>query len=111
MKKEMFSVVVAILLLFTLMFVASAQEAPDETTAVIQLDDTTVPEQAEPESPGQPDVFPPRMETTDANETLAGNAPESLKKSNTPYFIGAGIALVLFACVSVYCKRSGSKTF
>jgi hypothetical protein len=93
MKKTVISLVLALMLLCTFSVAASAQAMPGEEATIVQPNDTAQPGQAE---------APDMAETTEAPEH---------EKSNTPYFIGAGIALVLFAGVAVYCKSNGSKTF
>ena len=108
MKKTVVSLMLALMLLVSFSVFASAQAAPAELeqTTVVQLDDMTQPEQAESEPPVVQGEAPAQPDETTAEETLA--EPQS---GNTPYFIGAGIAVLVFIGVAFYCKTNGNKTF
>ena len=109
MKKTVISLALALLLLASFSLSASAQATPAESeqTTVVQLDDLTPPEQAEPEKPATQDETPAQPEETEEAAVEAPIAPES---GNTPYFIGAGVALLVFIGVAFYCKANGNKT-
>ena len=106
-KKLCISLVLALILLFSLSMAVSASttitgrsampiiqmidrvNASDQSEAPIQAADAAVEEIAEPES------LPPPV----------------TRSSNTPYFVGAGIAILVFIGVAFYCKNNGHKTF
>lgn len=110
MKKTVISLALALMLLFMFTFAASAQDAPVADNAIVQLDDMTQPEQ---ESLGVQGEAPTQPEAPDADEATAEDAAATTKpeKGNTPYFIGAGLALLLFVGVAFYCKTNGNKIF
>ncbi len=109
MKKTVISLALALLLLASFSVLASAQAAPaeGEQTTVVQLDDMTPPEQAESELPASQEEDPAQPSESATQETPAAT-PES---GNTPYFIGAAIAVLVFIGVAFYCKSNGNKTF
>ena len=104
MKKAFISLALALLLLTSFSVLASAQAAPAETeqSTIVQLDDLNPPEQevtaVQGEAPAQPD------------ETTAEETPAEPQSGNTPYFIGACIAVLVFIGVAFYCKTNGNKT-
>ncbi len=108
MKKTVISLALALMLLFTFTFAASAQDAPAADNAIVRLDDMT-----EQEAPAVQGEAPAQLEAPDADEAPAEDAAALTKpdKTNTPYFIGAGLALLLFIGVAFYCKTNGNKPF
>ena len=111
MKKTVISFALALLLFVSFSVLASAQAAPavGEQTTVVQLDDMTPPEQAETETPAAQEEDPAQPEETEA--TVAEESSAAPESGNTPYFIGAAIAVLVFIGVAFYCKSNGNKTF
>jgi len=58
-----------------------------------------------------PGAQPPGQGEAPAPEMIPEELPAPQRSSNTPYFIGAGIAILLFISVAIYCKKHGNKTF
>ena len=120
MKKKALSLLFALLLLFSIGMAVSASPVPNaagETPAISQAE-TAAPASDDLENPGADSsavqgVSPTGPEATDgeeqaAEETQTDSAPQ--KSNNTPFFIGAGIAVLLFIGVALYCKANGNKS-
>jgi len=116
MKKKAISLLFALLLLFSIGMAVSASPVPNtagETTAISQSE-TVAPASDDLENPGADSsavqgVSPSGPEAPDgeeqaAEETQTDSAPQ--KSNNTPFFIGAGIAVLLFIGVALYCKAN-----
>lgn len=127
--KSLLSLALALVFVCTGAIAVSASASlPDETPPAIteSAADTGIPEQ----TPQIVDVTPdtPYEETSD-DTTVEDNAavpisdgdtdpaeesqeeqqpqPDRKKSSNTPYFVGAVIAVIIFIGVALYCKFNG----
>ena len=49
------------------------------------------------------------QETGEDIAALEEEQPPASKNTNTPYFIGAGIAVLLFIGVALYCRANGNR--
>jgi uncharacterized membrane protein len=63
--------------------------------------------QHDAESPDEQDDTPAQPEAEEAAEEPA----EPIDSGNTPYFIGAVIAVLVFLGVAFYCKTNGNKPY
>lgn len=96
--------------LSTVAFAESPSEPMDLPILVESLQEATEPEDP---TPGAVEVIPA---PSDAPESAALKEPETKaeatpvqEKSNTPYYVGAVFAVLLFAGVAVYCKCKGNR--
>ena len=104
-KKLCISLVLAVILLFSLSMAVSASTTVIGNRAPIILADV-VNVHSQSEAPAQT--------TNAAVEEIAEPEPPPApvtRSSNTPYFVGAGIAILVFIGVAFYCKNNGHKTF
>ena len=90
--KIVITLVLALVLIFSMSLAVAASTAPGVQPPGLQMANT--PDQGEAPVP----------------EELPA-PPVTQRSSNTPYFIGAGIAILLFIGVAIYCKKHGNKTF
>jgi len=95
MKTKIFITLALILIfIFSLSLAVSTDAAPDAETSAMHADDTDTTVQSNA-------IFMPE-------EVTVSSAPK--RNGNTPYFIGAGIAVLVFTGVALYCKNNGNKT-
>ena len=118
-KASLITLLLALMLVFSVSMAVSASPVPNaagETTAISQAE-TVAPASDDLENPGADSsavqgVSPTGPEAPDgeqaAEETQTDSAPQ--KSNNTPFFIGAGIAVLLFIGVALYCKANGNKS-
>jgi len=95
--KSIVTFVLVLVFIFSMSMSVSAEAAPSVATPGLRLVDLDTPSQGEA----------PELEIIPEGLTPP-SAPQG--SSNTPYFVGAGIAILLFIGVAVYCKKHGNKT-
>jgi len=96
--KKVLSLALILLLILSLSVAASAEALPSVETNIIQPDgfDTYGPGEAATGEESAPTEIP------------ASPPPQN---SNTPFFIGALISVLIFLGVALYCKAKGNKTY
>lgn len=106
------------ILLFTLVLLCSLStvafaESPSKPMDLPILVESL--QEVEPEDP-TPEVVEVIPAPSDAPESATLEEPETKaeatlvqEKSNTPYYVGAVFAVLLFAGVAVYCKCKGNR--
>ena len=113
-RTELLSLLLTLLLIFTAGISVYASPAPDTngqaaSEAIISQLPTTDNSDVRDDSPAQPEED--AIETpAEENESETVTASTSPKSSNTPFFIGAVIAVILFIGVAMYCKFNGNKS-
>jgi len=119
-KASLITLLLALMLVFSVSMAVSASAVPNtagENPAISQTETAALAfdavESAEVDiptiqgdSPSGPEA--PDGEEQAAEETQADSVPQ--KSNNTPFFIGAGIAVLLFIGVALYCKANGNKS-
>ena len=96
--KSLITLALALVFLFSMSIAVSADTAPSGESPGIQVVDFDAPGQGEA----------PIHEIISEEESVP---PAPQGSSNTPYFVGAVIAVLLFIGVAIYCKKHGNKTF
>ena len=96
MKTKAFALLLTLLLVFTVSMAVSAETMPSGETAIVQVNEVS----------GQGEAL---SQAGESGEDDALAVPEPPKSTNTPYFIGAGIAVLVFIGVAFYCKYNGNK--
>ena len=98
--KKLITFALALMLIFSLGMAVSAETAPvsGENISITHVDGVEAPEEGE--APAEDEIMPVEMPET----------PAPKKSGNSPYFIGAGIAVLVFIGVAFYCKTNGNKT-
>lgn len=118
-KTSFITFLLALLLVLSFSMAVSASAVPDAgETPVISLDESGAPasdtsEETETDAPSLQGETPSGPEAPDGEGQAAEEtqtAPTPQKSGNTPFFIGAGIAVLLFIGVALYCKANGNKT-
>jgi hypothetical protein len=123
-KKNLFALMLALVLMVmcTLPVMAAADAAPTsgaaqmEQAEQLEIDAPADAGDADPEAALDTPVVtshteeetPTAPEGEAAGEEVEPEQPEE-KKGNTAYFIGAGIAVLLFIGVAFYCRANGKK--
>lgn len=98
-KTPLLSLLLALLIIFSIsMEVSAAQITGDEERNITDIS------AVQGESPSVP-------EAQDGLEFDAESAYTPQKSNNAPFFIGAVIAVLMFAGVALYCNKNGNKTF
>lgn len=98
-KAPFISLLFAFLLMFSVSMAASA--APVSVGLENSRADIST---IQGETPSEP-------EASDGVQSEAETASAPSKNNNTPFFMGAGIAVLMFVGVALYCKKNGHKTF
>ena len=80
-----------------------SQEFQPSTDPIPQIVDITPEYTEESELPAEE-----ADEQSETTQEDPAESPEKPKSSNTPYFIGAVIAVVVFIGVALYCKFKGN---
>lgn len=119
MKKKITTLMLALLLVFSISMVVSAASPQSGDAAGVLQSETVVPssnrgESVSADSPavqGETTNGPEARKEIESVAEEAQLASASHKNNNTPFFIGAGIAVVLFIGVALYCRANGNKTF
>lgn len=78
---------------------------PDTPYEPSQQDEVSVGEQVPADKDGE--VGDTSLTEDNREDTQPQKAPSSNKGSNTPYFVGAVIAVLVFIGVALYCKFNG----
>ena len=106
-KTRYFAILLTLLFVFsTNMTISAYPEITEDLTDTITPENEDLAEaliqedENEDETPGS-DTPDPAVEVTEEN---AAEAPPPKKSSNMPLFIGAGLAVLLFIGVVIYCK-------
>jgi len=121
-NKNIFALILALMLLVicSLSVSASADALPGEVPAQSDIanpvDETGV-SVIEDSAAGRPVVLEGsevqdgggEQETGEDIAPLEEEQPPASKNTNTPYFIGAGIAVLLFIGVALYCRANGNR--
>jgi len=58
---------------------------------------------------GAPEIIAPEGDYAPDTEEDGAAATTPARSSNTPLFVGAGIAVLMFIGVAIYCKTHGNK--
>lgn len=116
-KTPFLSLLLAILIMCSVSMVVSASTVPPKNweapsislveTEAANSGDSIMPEADIPTIQGEALSGQEASVETENEEEAA--MPTS-KSSNTPFFIGAGIAVAVFAGVALYCSKNGNKT-
>lgn len=117
MRKKNIFVLMLILVLMVICALpvsAAADAAPGEVTAqseVMNPGNETGVSSMEDSAADMPVVIEDGSEqdTGEDMAALEAEEPTVTKSNNTPYFIGAGIAVLLFVGVALYCRANGNR--
>ena len=108
--KSLFTLMLAVLMLCCTGMTAFAQTAADPYAPPVaggesMSEDVVLDPLAEMQN-----ISPDMPEITEASEQdlSAAGQQEAERDSNIPYFIGAGIAVLVFIGVAVFCKYKGN---
>ncbi len=101
-KRILAALVLTLVLVVSLSMAVYAQTMPATAVGDTQADTQAITESTaeQGEAPAQPE----EPEDAEPETTSPGGG-------NTPYFIGAGIAVLVFLGVAFYCKTNGNKTY
>lgn len=89
----------------------AAQDAPAQQTPGQEVPTPEAPAQEAPaqeELPQVVDITPQDDPDEDAVQEQAETETPRKKSNNTPYFVGAVIAVIVFIGVALYCKFNGN---
>jgi len=105
-KTRFFTLLLTLLLVlsFSLVVSASAEMGEERTEGI------TVQGNGEVITWEASSVYIPGEDTPGVEEETAAIAAPSSRSGNTPFFIGAVLAVLLFVSVAVYCKVHGNKS-
>lgn len=107
MKRKTITLLLTLLLIFSVSMAVSAAPSQSGETAGISQSENAVMDMSAVQ--GEAPDGPQARDGAENAEEEAQTAPR--KNNNTPFFIGAGIAVLMFAGVAVYCKTNGNKTY
>jgi len=121
-NKNIFALMLALMLLVicALSVSASADAAPGDVPAqseAVSPGDETGVSAMEDSAAGRPVVLEGsevqegggEQDTGEDIAPLEEEQPPARQNNNTPYFIGAGIAVLLFIGVALYCRANGNR--
>lgn len=115
--KSLFALMLAIMMLCCTGVTAFAQAAADASAPPVSIDASSGSEEQEADRVLDPlakaqNITPDMLEESAALEQeqdkAAAGQQEPERDSNIPYFIGAGIAVLVFIGVAVFCKYKGT---
>lgn len=119
-KKTLFTLALALVLMVicALPVMAAAETVPDEGTVQVEVEADDADLGHDPNAPVENSSteleIPAVLEGESVEENYDEIAPQEVqpvqrKSSNTPYLVGAGIAVLLFIGVALYCRANGNK--
>lgn len=116
--KSIFPFMLALVLMLSIGVTAFADESAPQylpDTQVLSMEEDAAADpipgiSTEEELPAIIDITPADSVEDEADEPAAAEEqPQSEKSSNTPYLVGAVLAVVLFIGVAVFCKFKGNR--